>query len=157
MRSYTTNPRHPSMAQLVPFLTPLLRWPLARIVKHMPLGSVCLPLPERSWLIGFRYQNGSILIARLQPSFTVLHTLTTSKGPSPIICLTWHASSSKQKSDMLATQTGDGDLRVWSIAKPPGSDTPRIIRSLKRSETNLRGPKWIAWSKNGRIVQYAER
>lgn len=103
------------------------------------------------------YQNGSILIAHLHPIFTILHTLTTSRGPSPIICLAWHASSSKQKSDMLATQTLDGDLRVWSVAKLPSNDSPRVIRALKRTEPYSTGPKWIAWSKNGRIVQYSDR
>lgn len=59
--------------------------------------------------------NGSILIVALQPAFTILHTLMTPRTPSPIVNLAWHASSTKQKSDMLATQTADGDLRVWSV------------------------------------------
>ncbi|KAL1971308.1 hypothetical protein VTN77DRAFT_260 [Rasamsonia byssochlamydoides] len=109
----------------------------------------------RTYAIG--YQNGSILIATLQPTFTILHTLTTSRGPSPIVSLAWHASSSKQKSDMLATQTSDGDLRVWSVAKPPGTESPRVIRVLKRSEPYANGPKFMAWSKGGRIVQYSDR
>lgn len=100
--------------------------------------------------------NGSILIITLQPSFTILHTLTTARAPSPIVTLAWHASSSKQKSDMLATQSSDGDLRVWSIAKPPTADSPKVIRVLKRSENYQPGPNWLAWSKNGRIVQYSE-
>jgi hypothetical protein len=58
---------------------------------------------------------------------------------------------------MLATQTLDGDLRVWSVAKPAGPESPRVIRALKRAEPFTSGPKWIAWSKNGRIVQYADR
>lgn len=102
------------------------------------------------------YQNGSILIANLLPQFTILHTLTTSRGPSPILSLAWHASSSKQKSDMLATQASNGDLRVWSVAKPPGKESPRVIRVLKRSDSTSSDPKWMAWSKNGRIVQYLE-
>lgn len=102
-----------------------------------------------------RYQNGSVLIATLLPNFTILHTLTSSRGPSPILSLAWHASSSKQKSDMLATQAANGDLRVWSISKPPGKDTPRAIRVLKRSDPEPAMPKWMAWSKNGKIVQIA--
>ena len=102
------------------------------------------------------YQNGSILIATLLPQFTILHTLTTARGPSPIISLAWHASSSKQKSDMLATQASNGDLRVWSVAKPPGKESPRVIRVLKRSDSTSADPKWMAWSKNGKIVQYLE-
>jgi hypothetical protein len=58
---------------------------------------------------------------------------------------------------MLATQTLDGDLRVWSVAKPPSNDSPRVIRALKRSEPYSAGPKWIAWSKNGKIIQYSDR
>lgn len=103
-----------------------------------------------------RYQNGSILIANLLPKFTILHTLTTSRGPSPIVSLAWHASSSKQKSDMLATQASSGDLRVWSVAKPPGNESPRVIRVLKRSDSDSTSPKWMAWSKNGKIVQYLD-
>lgn len=103
----------------------------------------------------YRYNNGSILIATIQP-FTILHTLTTSRGPSSINSLAWHASSTKQKSDMLASQTVEGDLLVWSVSKHPANETPRVIRSLKRSEYGSPGPKWLAWSKNGRIVQYAE-
>ncbi|KAG5305479.1 WD domain-containing protein [Histoplasma capsulatum G186AR] len=107
----------------------------------------------RIYAIG--YNNGSILIATIQP-FTILHTLTTSRGPSSIVSLAWHASSTKQKSDMLASQTVEGDLLVWSVSKHPANETPRVIRSLKRSEYGSPGPKWLAWSKNGRIVQYAE-
>lgn len=59
---------------------------------------------------------------------------------------------------MLATQTAEGDLRVWSIAKPPGNDSPRVIRVLKRTESSYStGPKWMAWSKNGKIVEYSDR
>jgi hypothetical protein len=58
---------------------------------------------------------------------------------------------------MLATQTSDGDLRVWSVAKPPTSEPPRIIRVLKRADTFGPGPNWMAWSKNGRIIQYSEK
>jgi hypothetical protein len=58
---------------------------------------------------------------------------------------------------MLATQTQDGDLRVWSIAKNHTSNEPaKVVRILKRSERYLPGPNWLGWSKNGRIVQYTE-
>ncbi|KAL4914881.1 hypothetical protein BDW62DRAFT_189729 [Aspergillus aurantiobrunneus] len=109
----------------------------------------------RTYAIG--YQNGSILIATLLPTFTILHTMTTSRGPSPIVSLAWHASSSRQKSDMLATMSANGDLRVWSVAKPPGKEAPRVIRVLKRSDTSSPSePKWMAWSKNGKIIQYLD-
>ncbi|KAN0084926.1 hypothetical protein V8E54_001393 [Elaphomyces granulatus] len=118
-----------------------------------PINALAPASDCRTYAIG--YQNGSILISTLRPSFTILHTLTTSRGPSAIVGLAWHASSSKQKSDMLATLTADGDLRVWSVSKPPTGESPRVIRVLKRPELSA-GPKWIAWSKNGRIVQYAD-
>ncbi|KAF2162667.1 hypothetical protein M409DRAFT_68964 [Zasmidium cellare ATCC 36951] len=101
------------------------------------------------------YLNGSILIATLQPSFTILHTLNTNRAPSKITGLAWHGSSSKQKTDMLATQTYDGDLRVWSVPKEQ-TDTPNIIRVLQRSETPQPGACWFAWSKNGRLIQFVE-
>jgi hypothetical protein len=103
-----------------------------------------------------RYLNGSILIATLQPAFSILHTLTTSRGPSPIVSVAWHASSTKQKSDMLATQTTEGDVYIWSVSKHPLDEPPRVIRLLRRSESGSTGPCWLAWSKNGHIVQYAE-
>ncbi|CAG7927787.1 unnamed protein product [Penicillium olsonii] len=119
-----------------------------------PITALAPAADCRTYAIG--YQNGSILIATLLPQFTILHTLTTSRGPSPIISLAWHASSSKQKSDMLATQSSNGDLRVWSVAKPPGKESPRVIRVLKRSDSSSSDPKWMGWSKNGRLVQYLE-
>lgn len=110
---------------------------------------------KQNLTIHHSYENGSILVAALAPSFTILHTLTTSNvTPSPITCLAWHASSSKQKADMLATQTRNGDLRVWTVAKSLDSDEPaRVVRVLKNK--NKRGDNWMAWSKNGRIVQYS--
>nr|POE72031.1 hypothetical protein CFP56_11907 [Quercus suber] len=109
-----------------------------------------------SMLIQSSYMNGSILVATLQPSFTILHTLTTTRAPSKITGLAWHGSSSKQKTDMLATQTSDGDLRVWSVPKLQHSEVPNIIRVLQRAEHQQPGPCWFAWSKSGRIVQHCE-
>lgn len=57
---------------------------------------------------------------------------------------------------MLATQTADGDLRVWSVSKPATVEAPRVIRVLKRSDTYVPSRNWISWSKNGRIVQFSE-
>lgn len=70
--------------------------------------------------------------------------------------LTWHASSSKQKSDMLAIQNSDGDLRVWSVPKPPQAGAPRVIRILRREDRSTRGQNWCSWSRNGRVLQYSE-
>ena len=57
---------------------------------------------------------------------------------------------------MLAVQSADGDLRVWSIAKPPVVDQPKVIRVLKRGDNVDTGLNWIAWSKNGRILQFSQ-
>ena len=57
---------------------------------------------------------------------------------------------------MLATQTVDGDLRVWSVSKPPNTETPKILRVLKRRDNVEPGLHWCAWSKNGRILQYSD-
>lgn len=57
---------------------------------------------------------------------------------------------------MLATQTVDGDLRVWSVSKPPSTETPKTLRVLKRRDNVEPGLHWCAWSKNGRILQYSE-
>ncbi|KUJ23153.1 uncharacterized protein LY89DRAFT_573742 [Mollisia scopiformis] len=129
----------------------------ARTIDQIPITALAPAADCRTYAIGF--SNGSLLIAALQPRFTILHNLTTSRGPSPIVSLAWHASSSRQKSDMLATQTSDGDLRVWSVAKSPtSSDTAKVVRVLKRSggESFQSGPNWLGWSKNGRIVQFSE-
>lgn len=71
--------------------------------------------------------------------------------------LNWHASSSRQKSDMLAVQTNDGDLRVWSVSKAYNSADPaKVVRILKKSENYIAGANWMSWSKNGRIIQFSE-
>ena len=122
----------------------------------MQLGSLEVSEAARNPLTtSASYQNGSILIVALQPAFTILHTLSTARAPSPIVNLAWHASSSKQKSDMLATQTLDGDLRVWSVAKPAMSESPKTIRILKRGDNVEPGLHWLAWSKNGRVLQFS--
>ncbi|KAI4215994.1 MAG: hypothetical protein LQ351_001490 [Letrouitia transgressa] len=77
-------------------------------------------------------------------------------GNVAFVSLAWHASSTKQKSDMLATQTKDGDVRVWSVSKPPTAEPPKTIRILKRGDNVGPGQNWLAWSKNGRIIQYSD-
>ncbi|KAI1205083.1 uncharacterized protein F4807DRAFT_295421 [Annulohypoxylon truncatum] len=127
----------------------------ARTIDQIPITGLAPAADCRTFAIG--YQNGSLLIATLQPRFTILHNLSTSRAPSPIVNLAWHASSSRQKSDMLAVQTNDGDLRVWSVAKSFNSDDPaKVVRILKRTENYQNGPNWMGWSKNGRIIQYSE-
>lgn len=57
---------------------------------------------------------------------------------------------------MLASQTADGDLLVWSVPKFPGGESPQIIRELGNFQG--RGPSqcWFGWSKTGRIIQFQE-
>ncbi|KAL2195792.1 hypothetical protein P885DRAFT_39137 [Corynascus similis CBS 632.67] len=127
----------------------------ARTIDQIAITAISPAADCRTFAIG--YQNGSLLIATLQPRFTILHNLTTSRGPSPIVTLSWHASSARSKSDMLAVQTNDGDLRVWSVSKAYNADDPaKIVRILKRTENYVTGPNWMGWSKNGRIIQYSE-
>lgn len=55
---------------------------------------------------------------------------------------------------MLASQAENGDLRVWSVSKPAEKETPRTIRMLKKADATISGPQFMAWSKNGKIIQY---
>ncbi|KAI1769695.1 hypothetical protein GGR53DRAFT_524799 [Hypoxylon sp. FL1150] len=127
----------------------------ARTIDQIPITALAPAADCRTFAIG--YQNGSLLVATLQPRFTILHNLSTSRAPSPIVNLAWHASSSRQKSDMLAVQTNDGDLRVWSVAKSYSSEDPaKVVRILKRTENFQNGPNWMGWSKNGRIIQFSD-
>ncbi|KAI1174540.1 hypothetical protein F4777DRAFT_579844 [Nemania sp. FL0916] len=127
----------------------------ARTIDQIPITALAPAADCRTFAIG--YQNGSLIIATLQPRFTILHSLSTSRAPSPIVTLAWHASSSRQKSDMLAVQTDDGDLRVWSVAKAPNnSDPAKVVRILKRNDSYQNGPNWMGWSKNGRIIQFSD-
>lgn len=58
---------------------------------------------------------------------------------------------------MLASQTMDGDLRVWSIPRGPNGDPPAVIRHFDQGDIRpVSGPCWFAWSKAGRIVQYSD-
>lgn len=58
---------------------------------------------------------------------------------------------------MLAVQTHDGDLRVWSVAKSHNTDDPaKVVRILRKTENYLEGPNWMGWSKNGRIIQFSD-
>ncbi|KAK4444605.1 WD40-repeat-containing domain protein [Podospora aff. communis PSN243] len=111
------------------------------------------------------YQNGKLILATLQPRFTILHSLSTpihlqAPSSSPVITLEWHGSPSRQKSDFLAVQADDGYLHVWSVPKAriPDSEEPaRLVRFLKRPgrENYQPGRNWMSWSKGGRIIQYS--
>ncbi|EFX03735.1 WD g-beta repeat protein [Grosmannia clavigera kw1407] len=126
-----------------------------RTIHQIAVTALAPATDCRTFAIG--YQNGSLLVCNLQPRFTILHNLSTSRGPSPIVGLAWHASSSRQRSDMLAVQTYDGDLRVWSVAKAHQSADPaKVVRILRRTENFAPGANWMGWSKNGRIIQFSE-
>ncbi|OAA67221.1 WD g-beta repeat protein [Niveomyces insectorum RCEF 264] len=126
-----------------------------RTIDQIAVTALAPAADCRTFAIG--YQNGSLLICTLQPRFTILHNLTTPRGPSPIVGVAWHASSARQRSDMLAVQRYDGDLRVWSVTKSHhNSDPAKIVRILKRTENYNPGPNWMNWSKNGRIIQFSE-
>lgn len=102
--------------------------------------------------------NGSIMIISVHPVFTIHHTLSTQRRPSPVSTVAWHGGSGRHKTDMLATQTADGDLRVWNI--PRSSDKghiPQAIRIISMDEGIVSGPNWFAWSRNGRIIQHSDR
>ncbi|KAG6037380.1 hypothetical protein E4U40_005555 [Claviceps sp. LM458 group G5] len=126
----------------------------SRTLNQIAVTALAPSADCRTFAIGL--QNGSLFIATLQPHFTILHNLPTERAPSPIVTLAWHASSSRQRSDMLAVQTHDGDLRVWSVAKSYSADDPaKVVRTLKREEDSVAGPNWMGWSKNGRIIQFS--
>jgi WD40 repeat protein len=127
-----------------------------RTIDQIAITALAPSADCRTFAIG--YQNGSLLIATLQPRFTILHQLLTpSRAPSPVVTLSWHASSSRQRSDMLAVQAHDGDLRVWSVAKSLSSDDgAKVVRLLKRADDLTMGANWMGWSKNGRIIQFTD-
>lgn len=80
----------------------------------------------------------------------------TQREPSPVTGLAWHGSSSKQKTEMLASQTADGDLRVWSVSKPPSTEPARVIRLLGTPGVSSNTRNWFGWSKNGRLIQHVD-
>ena len=124
---------------------------------QVPITTIAPTADSKFFAIG--YENGAMIIATLMPLFVVHHTLAHgSDSAYPVTEIAWHGSSSRQKSDMLATQSDDGDLKVWSIAKPIDSGEPaRIVRMLKKPENFGRSRNWMSWSRNGRIVQYSDR
>ncbi|KAF4496706.1 hypothetical protein FAGAP_7130 [Fusarium agapanthi] len=110
-------------------------------------------------------KNGNVAFGNTKGNIIILTALAPSAdcrtfaigGKSPIVNLAWHGSSSWQKSDMLAVQMRDGDLRVWSVAKKYTVDDPaKMVRNLKKVEISMDGPNWMGWSKNGRIIQYSD-
>ncbi|KAI9818644.1 MAG: hypothetical protein M1826_001367 [Phylliscum demangeonii] len=98
-----------------------------------PVTALAPTANGRTYAIGYRI--GCILIAALQPTFTILHTRATSRASSP------------QRSERLATQTEDGEVRIWSMVKPwhASQEAPREIRILKRTEHRQPGPNGLAW------------
>ncbi|KAJ3547806.1 hypothetical protein NM208_g1332 [Fusarium decemcellulare] len=123
----------------------------SRTLEKKTITALAPAADSKTFAIG--YENGTVIVATLQPEFTVLHTLTTSTVPSPISVLSWHIST---RSAMLAVQARGGDLRVWSVPQTQGPDNhAAVIRTLNKAESSDVGPYWMAWSKNGCIVQYS--
>ncbi|KAK7223299.1 hypothetical protein V2G26_011302 [Clonostachys chloroleuca] len=59
---------------------------------------------------------------------------------------------------MLAVQYSNGDLRVWSMGKVYSPDNPiKTVRVLDKKGTDeYANSHWMAWSKNGTIIQYSD-
>ncbi|KAK6542789.1 hypothetical protein TWF694_006731 [Orbilia ellipsospora] len=123
---------------------------------QMPICALAPSADSKFFAIG--YQNGTVIIATLMPTFVIHHTLANGNASAfPVTVLAWHGSSSRQKSDMLATQTNDGDLKVFSIAKPiDGGEVARVVRVLKKPDAYPSRRNWMSWSRNGRILQYSD-
>ncbi|PNS18331.1 hypothetical protein CAC42_6148 [Sphaceloma murrayae] len=121
-----------------------------------PITAIAPAADSTTFAVG--YMNGSIMIISVSPSFTIHHTLSTQRRPSPVTTIAWHGGGGRQKTDMLATQTADGDLRVWNIPKPDGKNHQCMaIRIISLDEGIVSGPNWFGWSRNGRVVQYSDR
>ncbi|RKF59609.1 putative wd g-beta repeat protein [Golovinomyces cichoracearum] len=124
-------------------------------VDQIPITAIAPATEYNKFAIGFA--NGLLVVAELEPKFTVLHNLSLLEAPSPVTSLAWHASSVHQKSDMLAAQSLNSDLRVWSIYKPNHirNKMAKVARVLKGSGNSKDVPSWLGWSKNGRIIQFS--
>src|SRR3569833_1008240 len=103
-----------------------------------------------------RFQNGWVIIAALQPTFSVLYTFESTIAPS---CLAWHISSPRRSSLLLAGQMDSGDVRVWSVPRKPNPlvQQPKVVRFLPKTKGYHQGFNWMAWSKNGHIIQHSGR
>ncbi|KAJ0129948.1 Uncharacterized protein HZ326_26944 [Fusarium oxysporum f. sp. albedinis] len=73
------------------------------------------------------YQNSSLFVATLQPCFTILCNITISRGLLQVFSLVRHASSLRQKRDMLAVHMREGDLPVWCVARVYNADNPATV------------------------------
>ncbi|KAF5011532.1 hypothetical protein FDECE_2363 [Fusarium decemcellulare] len=123
----------------------------SRTLEEKAVTALAPSTDSKTFAIG--YESGTVIVATLQPKFTVLHTLTTSTVPSPISALSWHIST---RSAMLAVQARGGDLRVWNMPQTQGPDNhAAVIRTLNKAENPGVGPYWMAWSKNGCIAQHS--
>ncbi|KAF4554790.1 Hypothetical protein D9617_3g018580 [Elsinoe fawcettii] len=121
-----------------------------------PITAIAPYVDCRTYSVG--YMNGSIMIISIHPTFTIHYTLTTQRRPSPVATVAWHSGAGRHKTDMLATQTADGDLRVWNVPKVDGKPHQCLaIRIMSLDEGIVSGPNWFGWSRNGRIVQHSDR
>jgi hypothetical protein len=103
-----------------------------------------------------RYNTGTILIVTVAPMFSILHSLHTTSTPSPISGLAWHGTLSGAKTEMLATHTTTGDLRVWAIPKVGHDGLAHIIRTIGPGTTKI-ARAWFGWSRAGKLVQYCDQ
>ncbi|TQS39441.1 hypothetical protein Golomagni_00036 [Golovinomyces magnicellulatus] len=124
-------------------------------IDQIPITAIAPATDCNKFAIGFA--DGLLVVAELEPKFTVLHKLSLSEAPSPVTSLAWHVSSAQQKPDMLAAQSLNSDLRVWSIPKPNHNlnKMAKVVRVLKGSRNSKDVPSWLGWSKNGRIIQFS--
>ncbi|RMZ88696.1 hypothetical protein DV736_g4088, partial [Chaetothyriales sp. CBS 134916] len=111
------------------------------------------PLTVASWMrngnIAFGNGKGEVIL--FEPSTSEHVSARTIFDPITAI-----APSADCKTYAIG-YNNDGDLRVWSVSKPPALEPPRVIRVLKRPDPDfLPGRTWMTWSKNGRIIQYSQ-
>ncbi|KAG8627924.1 hypothetical protein KVT40_003797 [Elsinoe batatas] len=121
-----------------------------------PITAIAPYVDCRTYAVG--YMNGSIMIISIHPTFTIHYTLTTQRRPSPVATVAWHSGAGRHKTDMLATQTADGDMRVWNVPRADGKAHQCLaIRIMSLDEGIVSGPNWFGWSRNGRIIQHSDR
>ncbi|CAG9989491.1 unnamed protein product [Clonostachys byssicola] len=104
-------------------------------------------------------QTGGVFIVTPPPNFAILyHAARRPQLSFPVATLRWHRTPSLQQKTMLAVQYSNGDLRVWSMGKAYSPDNPiKTVRVLDKNGIDEHvNSHWMAWSKNGTIVQYSD-
>uniref|UniRef100_A0A8H7N8F4 Fungal N-terminal domain-containing protein n=1 Tax=Bionectria ochroleuca TaxID=29856 RepID=A0A8H7N8F4_BIOOC len=114
---------------------------------------------EECEYIAIGCQTGAVFIVTPPPNFAILyHAARRPQFSFPVATLRWHRTPSLQQKTMLAVQYSNGDLRVWSMGKVYSPENPiKTVRVLDKKGTDEHAnPHWMAWSKNGTIVQYSD-